>query len=77
MLPGYLVFVCRGSLVAAPFDINERKLVGGTAGVIDNVMQRARVTSDTLDSGAGPLSVSPNGSLAYAVGVMFDEDLPS
>jgi len=77
VLPGYLVFVRRGSLVAAAFDVNGLKLVGGTAGVLDDVMQSARATSDHRDSGAGQFSVSANGSLAYAVGGMFDEDLRS
>jgi serine/threonine-protein kinase len=72
--PGYLVFVRRGALMAAPFDPKELKFTGGAVGILDNVMQSVPATGDHLDSAAGQFSVSSNGSLAYVQGGMFSED---
>jgi serine/threonine-protein kinase len=75
--PGYLVFLRLGTLLAAPFDATRLALTGGAVGVVDDVMQSAQAPTRGLDAAAGQFSVSSTGTLAYASGGIFAEDLRS
>ena len=63
---GYLVFVRRGALMAAPFDVGRRE-VGGPVTLVEDVMQAANVPRPSGDSGAGQFAVA-GGALVYASG---------
>ena len=65
-VPGYLVFVRRGALMAAPFDVSRRE-VGGPVTLVENVMQAANMNRPSADSGAGQFAVA-GGALVYASG---------
>ncbi len=65
-VPGYLVFVRRGALMAAPFDVGRRE-VGGPVTLVENVMQAANMPRPSADSGAGQFAVA-GGALVYASG---------
>jgi serine/threonine-protein kinase len=70
---GHLVYLQRGTMMAAPFDLANLKFGGGGIGVVANVMQSANATNDVLDSGAGQFAVSPGGSLLYMPGGIFPD----
>ena len=57
---GHLVYARAGTLLAAPFDLEELKLTGEPAVVLEGIQMGAL--------GAGPFSVSDSGSLAYVSG---------
>jgi eukaryotic-like serine/threonine-protein kinase len=65
-VPGYLVFVRSGALMAAPFDVGTRQ-VGGPVTLVEDVMQAARMPRPADDSGAGQFAVA-GGALVYASG---------
>ena len=65
-VPGYLVFVRRGALMAAPFDVGRRE-VGGPVTLVEDVMQAANMNRPSADSGAGQFAVA-GGALVYASG---------
>ena len=74
---GHLVFVRQGALLAAPFDVTALRLTGGAVGMVDDVMQAFNAPTAPLRTGAAQFDVSPTGSLAYAPGGIFSEDLRS
>jgi len=65
-VPGYLVFVRRGALMAASFDVGKRE-VGGAVTLVEDVMQAANMNRPSADSGAGQFAVA-GGALVYATG---------
>jgi len=65
-VPGYLVFVRKGALMAAPFDVGRRE-VGGPVTLVEDVMQAANMLRPSADSGAGQFAVA-GGALVYATG---------
>jgi serine/threonine-protein kinase len=65
---GHVVFVRRGTLMAAPFDLARLELTGGPVAVIDGVMQAVNRTNTGADSGAGQFALAARGTLAYATG---------
>ena len=65
-VPGHLVFVRRGALMAAPFDVSRRE-VGGPVTLVEDVMQAANARRPSADSGAGQFAVA-GGALVYASG---------
>ena len=65
-VPGYLVFVRSGALMAAPFDLGTRR-VGGPVTLVEDVMQAANMPRPSDDSGAGQFAVA-GGALVYASG---------
>ena len=75
VLTGHLVFVRQGALLAAPFDVTALRLTGGAVGVVDDVMQAFNAPTAPLSTGAAQFDVSPTGSLAYASGGIFAENL--
>jgi hypothetical protein len=64
---GHLVFVRRGTLMAAPFDVTRLELAGGTVALVDGVMQAINNGLDA-DSGAAHFTMSGDGTLIYATG---------
>ena len=65
---GHIAYMRRGVLLAAPFDLAQRRVTGGGVAVVPDVMQSANMINSLLDSGAGQFSVSASGSLAYVRG---------
>jgi Tol biopolymer transport system component len=68
---GHLLYVRRGVLLAAPFDLEGLATAGGAVTVVSAVMQAANVPNVAADTGASQLSVSDGGSLAYLPGGIF------
>ncbi len=64
---GHLVFMRRGTLMAARFDPGELRVRGQPFPLVDNVMQ-AFGTASSYNTGAGQYGVSDTGSLVYAAG---------
>ena len=60
-LPGYLLYVRAGNLVAAPFDAKRLQITGPAVTVVEGVRQ-------SLFSGAAQYVVSSTGTLAYVPG---------
>jgi serine/threonine-protein kinase len=65
---GHLVFVRRGALMAAPFDLARLELTSAPVALIDGVMQAAHMGNTVNDSGAAQFAVSDRGMLIYATG---------
>jgi serine/threonine-protein kinase len=65
---GHLVFVRRGTLMAAPFDLSRLELTGAPVSVVEKVMQSVNQVSTAVDSGAAQFAVSELGTLVYATG---------
>ena len=65
---GHLVFVRRGVLMAAPFDLARLELTGGPVALIDGVMQAVNMVNTDTDSGAAQFAVADRGTLVYATG---------
>ena len=74
---GHLVFVRKGALVAAPFDVTALRLTGDAVGVVDDVMQAFNAPTASLRTGAAQFDVSAEGSLAYAPGGILAQDTRS
>jgi serine/threonine protein kinase len=68
---GHIVYLQRGTMMAAPFDLTSLKITGGGIGVVAGVMQSANTTNEAFDSGAGQFAVSSGGSLLYMLGASF------
>jgi eukaryotic-like serine/threonine-protein kinase len=64
---GHLLFVRRGTLMAAPFDVARHVTTGGAVALVDGVMQTANFHS-LADSGSTQVAVASNGTLLYATG---------
>ncbi len=65
---GHLVFIRRGKLMAAPFDIGRMEVTGPAVAIVDDVMQAAGMPNSNSDSGAGQFAVAVQGTLAYVTG---------
>jgi eukaryotic-like serine/threonine-protein kinase len=65
---GHLVFLRRGILMAAPFDLNRPDVTGQPVPVVANVMQAISSTSDPYNTCAGQFSISASGWLIYVAG---------
>ena len=65
---GHLLFVRRGTLMAAPFDAARLELTGGAVAVLDGMMQAVNNTATAADSGAAQYATAPSGTLVYADG---------
>jgi serine/threonine-protein kinase len=70
---GYIVFVRRGTLLAAPFDPESLELRGEPARVLEDVMQSAFAAGGGQNTGAGQFSFSDSGLLAYIPGGIHPE----
>jgi eukaryotic-like serine/threonine-protein kinase len=65
---GYLFFMRRGTLLAAPFDPRRLAILGPPAAMLDNVMQAVNAHNSTLGSGIGTYAIGRTGTLVYAAG---------
>ena len=65
---GHLVFVRRGKLMAAPFDLDRLEVTGGAVAIVDEVMQAANVGNSNSDTGSGQFAISASGTLVYMTG---------
>jgi serine/threonine-protein kinase len=70
---GHVVYLQRGTMYAAPFDLADLRFAGGGVGVLDGIMQSANMPNTTFESGAGQFAVSSDGSLLYAPGGIFPD----
>ena len=70
---GHLVFVRRGTLMAAPFDLDQLKITGSAVSVISGLMQALNPASASENSAAGQYSFSESGTLVYASGGIFKD----
>jgi serine/threonine-protein kinase len=65
---GHLVFVRRGALMIAPFDLARVEITGPAMIIVPGVIQAFNSTIPGLNSGAGQYSVSASGALIWASG---------
>ena len=59
---GHLVYALNGVLLAAPFDLGERRVIGGPVALVEDVSDAGART------GAAQFSLAANGSLVYVPG---------
>ncbi len=71
---GHIVFVRRGALMAAPFDLARLEVIGGPVALVDGVLQAANMGNTDTDSGAGQFAVSDRGTLIYVTGGIAPDD---
>jgi serine/threonine-protein kinase len=71
---GHLVYMRRGTLMAAPFDATRLEVTGAAVGLLADVMQAANIQPNLIDSGAGQFAISASGALAYVSGGVFPQD---
>src|SRR6185503_14331307 len=57
-----------GTLMAAPFDVQQVKLTGDPVALIQGVMQAINAPSSFDETGAGQYTLSRNGTLLYVMG---------
>ena len=65
---GHIVYMKDGTLMAVPFDIRSQQVTGPSVALIEGVMQAINMPNDSDDTGAGQFTISPSGTLLYAVG---------
>jgi eukaryotic-like serine/threonine-protein kinase len=70
---GHLLYLARGTLTAAPFDLQRLQITGGAVAMLGDVMQAANTPNEVTESGAGQFSVSSTGSLLYVPGGVFPD----
>lgn len=70
---GHLVFVRRGTLMAAPFSLDRLETTGPAVTVNAGLMQDLNFVMSDMNSGAGQYSVSESGTLVFAAGGVFPE----
>lgn len=68
---GQLLFLRRGVLMSVPFDLAQAAVTGEPVVVLDDVMQAVNMPNNVVDSGAGLITVSRSGHLAYAAGGIY------
>ncbi len=72
VLTGHVLFVRRGTLIAAPFDPARLEVTGPSRAVLDGVMHAVNTGMTTLtDTGVAQFSVSRSGALLYVPGGIF------
>ena len=70
---GHVVYLQRGTMMAAPFDLASLNVTGKGMSVLAGVMHSANTTNELFDSGAGQFAVSSGGSLLYVPGGIFPD----
>ena len=70
---GHLVYMRLGDLMAAPFDAEAAELIGGEAGIVEDILQAVNMTATPIDTGAGQYTVSSDGTLAYVAGDVLSD----
>jgi serine/threonine-protein kinase len=66
--PGILLFIRRGTLMAAAFDKDRLVLTAGATAAVQEVMQTINTGHRLSDSGSGQYAVSASGTIAYILG---------
>jgi len=69
----HLIFVRKGTLMAAPFSLDRLETTGPPVTVKAGLMQDLNFTMTDMNSGAGQYSVSESGTLVFAAGGIFPE----
>ena len=72
---GHLLFMRRGILMAAPFDLDRLEVSGVAIPVLENVMQSLYNDHPNINTGSGQFSVSQTGTIAYVTGGVHPENL--
>ena len=70
---GHLIFLRRGTLMAAPFSLDRLETTGPAVTVNAGLMQAFSALMVDMNSGAGQYSVSGSGTLVFAAGGIFPE----
>ena len=70
---GHVIYLQRGTMMAAPFDLGSLQITGEGISVVAGVMQSANTTNEFFDSGAGQFAISSVGSLLYVPGGIFPD----
>ncbi len=70
---GHLVFLRRGVLMAAPFDLSRLELTAPPVTVVEGISQALNAGGSVWNSGAAQFTASDSGSLAYAAGGIFPD----
>jgi len=70
---GHLIFVRRGTLMAAPFNLDRLETTGPAVTVKAGLMQAFNSSMPWLNSGAGQYSVSESGALVSVSGGIFPD----
>ena len=70
---GHLVFVRRGVLMAAPFDLARLEIAGPIVTVVPRLMQALNAQMSLMNSSAGQYSVSESGALVWASGGAYPD----
>lgn len=65
---GHLVFLRQGKLMIAPFSLDKIEITGPVVPAVANIAQALNSTTSWRDTAAGQFSLSPSGSLVYALG---------
>jgi serine/threonine-protein kinase len=65
---GHILFLRQGVLMAIPFDLKKKKVIGRPVSVVTGVMHALNSGHSMYHTAAGQYSVSSSGSLAYASG---------
>ena len=65
---GHLVYMKRGTLMAAPFDVRSARITGGSVALIDGVMHGVNALNTNDETHAGQFAISQSGTLIYALG---------
>ena len=65
---GHLVFLRRGTLMAASFDLDRMEVKGQPVPAVAGILQALNVEDSQKNTAAGQFSLSSSGSLAYAPG---------
>jgi Tol biopolymer transport system component len=74
---GHLIFVRRGVLYAAPFDLAKLQVSGQPQPVADDIMQSMNTGSSIDDAMAAQFSFSDSGNLIFAKGGIFPDSQTS
>ena len=70
---GHLVFVRKGALMAAPFDLSRLEITGPIVTVVPRLMQALNAQMSLMNSSAGQYSVSESGALVWASGGAYPD----
>ncbi len=70
---GHVVFAREGSLMAVPFDLEQRELIGQPSPILEGVNHSIHTGGEWFEVGAAQFTVSADGLLAYAPGSVFPE----
>jgi serine/threonine-protein kinase len=67
---GHLIYIARGTLFAAPFDLARLERTGPSVAVIDGVMANPAIT------GGAQFAAADNGTLVYVAGASLNAEVP-